>query len=409
MKAIKFAILGFGGAGRAHAKRLQAINGAEVKVIYDPKPSALSHATKNYPDTRFTDNLDELFLEKIDAVSICTPDHTHFEYAKLSVQSGLHTLVEKPMFVTERQCVEMESILKESNVTFGVHHQMRYIPAFMAAHELVQEGSLGEIVAIESDYIHDMRQRASAYDDWRINHENPQNIVLGALSHTIDLMRWIVNEEVEDIFSFAGHKGWEKYPDVDTVIASLRFKSGILGKGTVTISSSGPQRNTIAVYGTKGQIHNNIYRNASGKIFLTTEAKSGKYHNNWSLKKSSGNLENEKMGSSPHFGISYGNWPKNLTQLNRCLKKLLIRSLKTPSIPLKRLLIKKLSFRDYPFSIYKHDMACEELLKDFIEAVRGSKKFQVDFSEGRAAVEACLHCIESYKTQKVVHRAIKKK
>ena len=404
MKKINLAVLGFGGAGRAHARRFQAISGVEVKAIYDPKISELSQITQNFSDIHFTDKLDDLFRKKIDAVSICTPDHTHFEYAKLSVQNGLHTLVEKPMFVTKRQCIEMENILKQSNVIFGVHHQMRYIPTFRAAHDIVQSGSIGEIVAIEADYIHDMRQRAYTFDDWRINNENPQNIVLGALSHTLDLMRWIVNEEVEDVFTFAGHNGWKDYPDVDTVIASFRFKSGILGKGTVTISSSGPQRNTIAIYGTKGQIHNNVFRNESGGIFLTTETHSSKHLYNKKLVKSNGKLKNETLTSSMQSGNLNSIRPKNLARSNRWFKTILKKSIETAGIPVKRLFIKNPSFRDYPFSIYKHDLACEELLKDFIASVRGLKKFPVGFSDGRAAVEGCLRCIESYKTHKIIHR-----
>jgi predicted dehydrogenase len=353
METIKFAVLGFGGAGRAHVQRLQSIGGTEVKVVYDPKILQFREVTKKYPGIKFTHNLDDLFLNELDAVSICTPDHTHFEYAKTAVKNNLHTLVEKPMFVTEKQCVEMENILENNNVIFGVHHQMRYIPVFRAAYELVRQGSLGEIVTIEADYIHDMRQRATAFDDWRIDRENPQNIVLGGLSHTIDLMRWIANEEVEDVFSFAGHKGWRDYPDVDTVIASLRFKSGTIGKATMTISSSGPQRNTIAVYGTEGQIHNNIFRDTHGVISFTY---------------------------NPDSGFK-----------RKLIMKLLTHFLKRrPSI-----------LRDYPFSIYEHEVACKALLSEFLSAVRIGEPFPIGFAEGSKTIKLCLGVIESYKNNKL--------
>ena len=351
MENTKFAVLGFGGAGRAHAQRLQAMKVAEVKVIYDPKMSALSQVIKNYPGIHFTDKLDDVFVGEVDAVSICTPDHTHFEYAKLAVQNKLHTLVEKPMFVTQKQCIDMESILKKSNVIYGVHHQMRYVPTFSAAYEQVRKGMLGKIVAMEADYIHDMRQRATAFDDWRIERENPQNIVLGGLSHTIDLMRWIANEEVEDIFSFAGHKGWKEYPDIDTVIALMRFKSGTLAKGTVTIASSGPQRNTIAIYGTHGQIHNNVYRDSNGVTSFIRK---------------------------PDLGFK-----RNI--LTKLMDYFLKRS---PSI-----------LRDYPFSIYEHDLACQELLLNFVSAIRTGDQFPIGFDEGSKTVELCLRVIEAYKNR----------
>lgn len=349
METTKFAVLGFGGAGRAHAQRLQAMKGAEVKVIYDPKMPALGQAIRNYPDIHFTDKLDNVFLGEVDAVSICTPDHTHFEYAKLAVQNKLHTLVEKPMFVTQKQCVEMEKILEDNKVVFGVHHQMRYIPTFRGAYELVRKGMLGEILTIEADYIHDMRHRSFAFDDWRIDRENPQNIVLGGLSHAIDLMRWIVGEDVEETFSFAGQKGWREYPDIDTVIALMRFKSGTLGKGTMTISSAGPQRNTLAIYGTHGQIHNNIFRDADGAISFIRK---------------------------PDLSFKQNIFIKFITPF---LKQ-------SPSI-----------LRDYPFSIYEHDSACQELLLDFVSAIRTGDQFPIGFDEGSKTVQLCLRVIEAYK------------
>jgi predicted dehydrogenase len=334
--------------------RLQSIKGADVKVVYDPKLPAFSEVIRNYPSINFTDNLDEVFAEKPDAVSICTPDHTHFQYAKIAIENGLHALVEKPMFVTQEQCIQMESILSNRNLIFGVHHQMRYIPTFRAACELLQKGSLGDIVAIEANYIHDMRQRATAFDDWRTDHENPQNIVLGGLSHTIDLMRWIAGQEVEEIFSFASHKGWKEYPDVDTVIALLRFKSGTLGKGTMTISSSGPQRNTISIYGTNGQIHNNVFFDADGVANFI---------------------------QNPDLGFKRNMVTKLMTTFLR----------RNPSI-----------LRDYPFSVYEHEIACNELLLDFVSAVRTEKPFPIGFDEGCSTVKLCLACIEAYKTNRSI-------
>jgi predicted dehydrogenase len=41
MNNIRFAVLGFGGAGRAHVRRLQNIKGVQVKIVYDPKISQL--------------------------------------------------------------------------------------------------------------------------------------------------------------------------------------------------------------------------------------------------------------------------------------------------------------------------------------------------------------------------------
>ena len=351
MNNIKFAVVGFGGAGRAHVRRLLSIKGVQIKAVYDPKIAQLGKVPRLFKQIKFTDKFDQIFSEDIDAVTICTPDHTHFQYAKLAVENNLHTLVEKPMFVTLDQCSTMAKLLENHPVVFGVHHQMRYVPTFKAAQKLVQEGILGKILLIEADYVHDMRARARAFDNWRLDIKNPQNIVLGGLSHTFDLIRWIANEKVTDLFSFASHKGWTDYPDVDTVITTLRFSSGLIAKTSMTITSAGPQRNTLTIYGTKGQIHNNLLINEHGLKSIIIHPK------------------------------EVINWKQNFAS-------------------------KMITFLspvyNYPFSIYEHNRACCLLLEDFVNSIRINKNFSIALSEGQKVIKLCLDAISSYQNNKVV-------
>jgi predicted dehydrogenase len=406
-KEINIGILGFGGAGIAHARRFSSLEGVNISLVYDPKLTMIKERADKYSEFAFTDKVEEILKSSIDAVSICTPEHTHFQYARMAVEHGLHVLVEKPMFVNRDECSQFEKIMKGSDLVFGVHHQMRYIPAFRAARDLVQSGQLGEILMIEADYIHDMRERATRFDDWRFDEKDPQNIVLSGMSHTLDMIRWILDEDPCKVVAFSGHRGWPEYPDIDTVSVMLKFSSGVLGKTTKTIASRGPQRNTLAIYGTNGQIHNNIFRNDIGKIVITTDAKMGGCFDNISLRKNNGSSEKKELNFSQILTNQFKNRPRSLIQVPGWLKALALRGLKTPITPLTRQLIKSPRFRDYPFSVYEHDYACQALINDFVAAVRGLKKFPVDFSEGRAAVELCLSCIESYEAQKVIQKEYK--
>jgi len=348
MRTLQFGVIGFGGAGRAHVRRLNGLDGVKVIAVYDPKISMLDVNNRTQSGNAiFTDDLDHFLRSGIDAVTICSPDHTHFDYAKKTVERNLHTLVEKPMFVSNDECVQMEALLKKKGeVTFGTHHQKRFIPAFAAAKKYVESGELGNVVMIEVDYIHDMRERATRFDDWRINSENPQNVVLGAMSHSFDLIGWILQSKVETVYSLAGHIGWPQYPDHDTNVTVLKYSSGTIAKAASSISSRGLQRERLVVYGTRGQIHNNLLIDYRGRSRYLSEPTQG-------------------------LGLK-----------QRINSKLL----------------KTTTMWEYPYSINEHDKACVALLSEFVKSIRERRKFSISFEETQQAIQICLASLNSSKT-----------
>jgi len=351
---IRVAVLGYGGAGRAHVKRFSRVPGVRVTRVYEPYPGDGDRAQLDGLGIRWTDRVEEAVAD-VEAVSICTPDHTHGDGFRRSMEAGRHTLVEKPAFHTVAQCEEAEALAGDSELVVGVHHQMRYIPAFRNARALLREGRLGRPMVVAADYIHDMRERATAYHDWRIQPDHPQNIVLGGLSHTLDLLCWVADEMPSSVSAFAGHRGWEDYPDVDTVTVSLQFPSGLVGHTTMTIASRGPQRNTLAIYGTEGQVHDNVHVLDEGRARIT----------GW-----------------PGFR------PRWLNALTRLATGPMVRH---PG------------FRHYPMSVYEHDLASQRLVDDFIAAIRGGMAFPIPLEDGTRVVRLAHAVIESYRTGRAIH------
>ncbi|TWT34571.1 putative oxidoreductase YhhX [Blastopirellula retiformator] len=315
-----------------------------VTSVFDPEID--TEKQSEFPEVHFAADYSS-FLDNLDAVSICSPDHLHADYAVTSIGRGVATLVEKPMVTTASQIEAIGAALEQNRVTFGVHHQMRFVESFVAARKLVQSGELGEILAIHADYVHDMRKRATKFHNWRVNPNCPQNIVLGGLSHTLDLIRWIMDEPVDCVSSFSSQKGWDDYPDAVTTQVTLRFRSGTIANTFKTIASAGPQRNTLAIYGTQGQIHNNWFRDKSGEL-------------------------HELVGR------------RNLGFVGKLRDRFIERSLRRDT-----------SARDYPWSSYEHEQGCFSLLGEFTDAVRGSRQFSIGFDEGKATIELCLRCIDA--------------
>ncbi len=91
--------------------------------------------------------------QRIDFVSIATPNHTHFEIAKAAVEAGFNVICDKPLTFNFEQAEELAAIVQNSNVVFAVTHNYTGYPLIRQARQMIADGDLGEIMAIRSTYI----------------------------------------------------------------------------------------------------------------------------------------------------------------------------------------------------------------------------------------------------------------
>lgn len=351
MKHVNVAVVSIGGAGRAHSIRLQKNSKSKLRAIFDPSRDRLDDFKENTTGAVLTTDFDDILTDsEIDAVSVCSPDGTHSRYAVDAIKAGKHVLVEKPMVTSIEQCKEISSALDRSPIVFGVHHQMRYVPSFLKARGLVSSGAIGLALTAEADYVHDMRERAFLYDGWRASLPDPQNIVLGASSHTIDLLRWMLDDEVVEVFSYSTRIGWPEYPEESTVVTVLKFAGGAIGKVASTIASRRPQLNSLSLHGTDGAIINNLHLDQGGLNSVICVPSS----------------------------MSFKAW------LGQSAITALIKRIRP--------------VQQYPFSVYEHETACCALLDEFLTSILEGTSFPVGFSEGAYTVQICIACIESYQT-----------
>ncbi len=355
-RKINAAVISMGGAGRAHAQRILRNPRSKLFAVFDINEKMLSdYKWLQYEGGHTTTDYEQILNdERIEMVPICSPDNTHFDYAIRAIDAGKHVLIEKPMVTTLRQCEELSRAIEGNGKNLGVHHQMRYVPCYRKAKAVLDSGRLGAPLVIEADYVHDMRERASRFDSWRLNEKAPQEVILGASSHAIDLIRWMANEEVDEVFSYASHVGWEEYPTFDTVVSLLRFKGNTIGKVMSTIACKRTQLNTLRIYGVGGSIIDNLLINEKGLKEVIHEP--------------SYNLSKAFLFQKAFVGP----------------------------------LMKSKSVQNYPLSVYEHEKACEELINEFIECIIEGRKFPIDFYEGAYTIQICLACSESYEAGKAV-------
>ena len=91
--------------------------------------------------------------ERIDFVSITTPNHVHFEVAKAAIEAGFNVICDKPMTFDLAQAEELAKLVDASDVVFALTHNYTGYPLVRQAREMIQSGELGEIQAIRATYI----------------------------------------------------------------------------------------------------------------------------------------------------------------------------------------------------------------------------------------------------------------
>src|SRR4029078_12533152 len=91
--------------------------------------------------------------DKVDFVSVATPNHTHFEIAKTFAEAGFNVICDKPLTFYLAQAEELLKVLEKSGVVFPVTHNYTGYPLVRQARDMVLNGELGEINAIRAFYI----------------------------------------------------------------------------------------------------------------------------------------------------------------------------------------------------------------------------------------------------------------
>jgi predicted dehydrogenase len=121
------------------------------------------------------------------------------------------------------------------------------------AKQIVDEGVIGDLVYIESEYSHNYTNMPI---HWRNSYEIPRHPFTGGACHSVDLLRWFAGNPTE-VFAYGNHKllPAEYGPCDDTMCSLMKFPNGVVGRVFVSIGCQSPGTGIrTLLYGTKGTI-----------------------------------------------------------------------------------------------------------------------------------------------------------
>ncbi len=199
--------------------------------------------------------------QRIDFVSVATPNNTHFEIAKAFAEAGFNVMCDKPMTFDLAQAEELVKVVEKSGVVFAVTHNYTGNPLVRQARQMIKSGELGEINAVRAHYLQGwLRTRLESQNQkqagWRT--DPARSGAAGCWgdigTHAYNLTRFVTGllpDKVSCVLkTFEAGRALDDYGT-----AMIRFQNGALGTVTASQITHGRENDIwIEVDGTKGSL-----------------------------------------------------------------------------------------------------------------------------------------------------------
>ena len=223
MEKLNVAVIGVGIYGIHHVDVYKQNPFVELTAVCDFSADIRKMAEEKY-GVRTYETVEELLdSEKLDAVSIATPDHLHVEPALACINHGLNVLIEKPLAITVADCKSIMDAAEKNNVRVAVDFHKRWDPAAIYTFNQLNESENGYPIRGYMN-MDDMIDVPTKWFKWG-NSSDPVDF-LGV--HCVDLMRWYMGCEVTEVYSVGSKKllpsmGVDTY---DSVQSMITFENG---------------------------------------------------------------------------------------------------------------------------------------------------------------------------------------
>lgn len=217
---------------------------ARISAVYNRKESTTQRWKDRFSLDAVSCTTPEMLLEACDAVVICTPNGTHYQYAMAALAAGKHVLLEKPMTLSLEQAEQLEAVAGRKGVHCCVGYTYRFTQAAEQLHSLVRN-HIGSVYTVQASLGGTRLADAGIGMDWRMYQALSG---AGALedfgSHLIDLAHFVTGGTYSTVFCqseiFIKNREGENGPEpVETDDSAALTCRGGCGLGSFFVSRVG--------------------------------------------------------------------------------------------------------------------------------------------------------------------------
>jgi predicted dehydrogenase len=272
-RKLRMGMIGGGpGAFIGAIHRMAAIMDGETEIVCgtfssDPEKSKQTGGLLNLPVERVYGSYKEMIrreaelpaTERMDFVSIVTPNHLHFEPAKLALENDFHVVLDKPMVFDLAEAKELAAIVEKSDKYFCLTHTYTGYPLLKEAKQQVLSGKFGSIRKVYVEYPQGwlsefLESSGNKQADWRT--DPSKSGAAGAVgdigTHAFNMAEYVTGLQVSQLCADVNIVVEGRKLDDDASVL-LKFSNGASGVLVATQVAAGEENNLrLRVYGEKG-------------------------------------------------------------------------------------------------------------------------------------------------------------
>ncbi|HJC73108.1 MAG TPA: Gfo/Idh/MocA family oxidoreductase [Candidatus Ruthenibacterium merdavium] len=211
-KKITMVIAGLGGRGHDIYGNYAMEHPDEVEIvaIADPRKERLEVAQKewNIPAHLCFSTAEELFAmpQMAQAAVIATQDRQHVAHAEAALKAGYHLLLEKPVAIDTKGCLEVLRMAREYKRHVVVCHVLRYTPFYNTIKQFIEAGRIGEVVTIQAMEQVGYWHHAHSYvrGNWR-RADQSSPMILAKCCHDMDILLWLAGKRARWVSSYGSN------------------------------------------------------------------------------------------------------------------------------------------------------------------------------------------------------------
>ena len=206
---------------------------------------------------------------KVDFISICTPNDSHYEIAKAALNAGLDVMCEKPLSISIEEALELEKLAKRKRRVLGIPFTYSGMPMVKLARDLIAKGELGKIDKIVLEYQQgsfrkiDFTKPLDKRNAWKMDpRKSGKSCVVADIGvHAFNLIEYVTGLEVKEILADLSSFAPGNRLDDDASVL-MHLSKGAKASLVVSKVATGEENGVrLRVYGDKASLYWNQEEN----------------------------------------------------------------------------------------------------------------------------------------------------